>query len=1379
MKDKFRHSLLAPVLLVFATLAAVRVAQAQNLTVNASSVVRTIDPRMYGINVEVYDANLPDPSTIAALQLLQTPALRFPEGAESDQYNWQTGEDIPYNFQWNGNVQTFANIAESVGVGGNAYIGVNYGDGTPEQAAAWVAYYNGSPASTAAIGNGLDALGRGWHTVGYWASIRAAAPLSVDDGLNFLRASHPAPYGFKYWEVGNEIYDYYSYANGNSDPVYGGITYDRHGIAGSGLPGLPNDPYTYALNFPAFYNAMKAVDPTIKIGINCVPGEDASSPQGNPNYTNPNPKGVKNLTDGTTHYGWTPVVLATLNSLPTPVLPDFIFDHIYPQDPGSENDATLLAAGGSRISEDNASFKTMFTDYLGTGGDNIELDVTELNSTVYNIGKQTVSLVNALFMADALGQLANTSFNSSFWWDLRDGSQSGNNNSASLYGWRQFGDYGILASGDYQNTPLNTAYPTYFAALLMTHWGRGGDQVVTAGSANAAVLSVYAALLANGNLSLLVVNKDITAAHAPQITLNGFTPGGTGTYYSFGENNDAPNVETAFDAANPLNTGTFPATLNDGQFSYTFPKYSVTVLVIPPPAPGITSLSPSSGTVGTVITVNGQNLTGASVTFNNNVPASPVSVNQAGTVITVTVPAGATTGPITVTTGGGTVQSASFTVTTVTPPVISSIPTSGLVGTAIEITGQNFTGATIVAFNGVAASFTVVSATEITAVVPATATSGTIAVTTPDGTAVSGSSFTVLALPVNGTIFTTLGGFDLVVGGPGGNPRAGVILSGNTLYGTAEYGGLYERGTVFYFNLDEPRPRPVDLYDFNYNAEGIYPEAPVALSGQTLYGATTLGVDFLGSLFAVNIQDGLATSLIPFGTPDGGYYQTDGSVLPSGVIVSGTTLYGTAERGGPSGPGAFNGNGTVFKINTDGTGFTILYGFSPLSVGVTGVNSDGANPQAGLILSGNTLYGTTSAGGASGNGTVFAVNTDGTGFVNLHNFTALSPNSHGVSINGDGANPFAGLILSGGTLYGTTTAGGSSGKGTVFAVNINANAAENSVGFTNLHSFTAFSPNSLGVSTNGDGALPYAGLTIAGNTLYGVASAGGSSGNGAIFSVNVNGGGFTNLYDFTALNENFNSDGAAPDGTLLIAGNTLYGTAFMGGFAGVGTVFSLALPPRAEDQATAPPGQTAAVVLPAPTGLAATLHNNSGGSESVTAMTYAASPAPDDSSAFGLGTTYLDLEVSGATTADSLTAIFSYAGTTAPTLEYYTGSQWEMVESSGPSAPAVNASSHQITVVFDQSSIPPITQLTGTMFALATSASTTGTAAPSLAVALSASSVTVSWPVTEGYTLQQNSSLSSPAGWATSGSNITTVNGTNSITITPPVGNVFFRLSNP
>src|SRR5215203_2357400 len=120
--------------------------------------------------------------------------------------------------------------------------------------------------------------------------------------------------------------------------------------------------------------------------------------------------------------------------------------------------------------------------------------------------------------------------------------------------------------------------------------------------------------------------------------------------------------------------------------------------------------------------------------------------------------------------------------------------------------------------------------------------------------------------------------------------------------------------------------------------------------------------------------------------------------------------------------------------------FTTLHSFSATSLPYGGTNSDGANPRGPLILSGNTLYGTAEVGGSGdgnggwGAGTVFALNADGTGFTNLHSFTGGS----------DGGDPRGGLVLSANTLYGTAVGGGSSGDGTVFALNADG------MGFTNL-----------------------------------------------------------------------------------------------------------------------------------------------------------------------------------------------------------------------------------------------------------------------------------------------------------------------------------------
>jgi hypothetical protein len=171
---------------------------------------------------------------------------------------------------------------------------------------------------------------------------------------------------------------------------------------------------------------------------------------------------------------------------------------------------------------------------------------------------------------------------------------------------------------------------------------------------------------------------------------------------------------------------------------------SFTVTVPPPSPPTISGFTPTSGPVGTSVTISGSNFTGAtSVTFNG--AAAVFAVNSAAQ-ITATVPSGATSGPVAVTTSAGTATSAgSFTVTVpVAAPTISGFtPTSGPAGTTVTINGSNFSGATSVTFKAKPASFTVISATQITATVPPGAKSGPIGVTTPAGTAKSSTNFTV------------------------------------------------------------------------------------------------------------------------------------------------------------------------------------------------------------------------------------------------------------------------------------------------------------------------------------------------------------------------------------------------------------------------------------------------------------------------------------------------------------------------------------------------------------------------------------------------------------------------------------------------------------
>lgn len=402
-------------------------------------------------------------------------------------------------------------------------------------------------------------------------------------------------------------------------------------------------------------------------------------------------------------------------------------------------------------------------------------------------------------------------------------------------------------------------------------------------------------------------------------------------------------------------------------------------------------------------------------------------------------------------------------------------------------------------------------------------------------------------IPLTAQTFTTLYKFN---GSDGGLPEGGLILSGSTLYGTTTYGGDQGNGTVFKINMDGTGFTNLHLFSGNYagytNGDGANPFDSLILSSNTLYGtAHNGGSSGAGMIFAINTDGTGFTNLHSFAAVSSSYPHTnsDGAYPYAGLVLSGNRLYGTAADGGIS------GQGTVFALNTDGTDFTNLHVFTSLSNPLSGTNGDGAGIVGGLMLSGSILYGTAGVGGSSGSGTVFAINTDGTGFTNLYNFTATSasyPNT-----NGDGAYPNGGLVLSGNTLYGTAFGGGNSGNGTVFAVNTNGK------GFTVLHTFSAYYPNTY--YNNSDGAWPYDTLVLSGKTLYGTASGGGGF-EGTVFAVNTDGTGFTVVHNFTG-----GSDGDTPIGSVFLSGNTLYGMSQYDGnpgSAGNGTVFSISFAPQ-------------------------------------------------------------------------------------------------------------------------------------------------------------------------------------------------------------------------
>jgi uncharacterized repeat protein (TIGR03803 family) len=135
----------------------------------------------------------------------------------------------------------------------------------------------------------------------------------------------------------------------------------------------------------------------------------------------------------------------------------------------------------------------------------------------------------------------------------------------------------------------------------------------------------------------------------------------------------------------------------------------------------------------------------------------------------------------------------------------------------------------------------------------------------------------------------------------------------------------------------------------------------------------------------------------------------------------GSLLYGTTSGGGA------NYAGTIFQINTNGTGYKLLFQFGS-------TNSAGSGPRGDLVLHHGTLYGTTYGGGTGGGGTVYSISTNGSNFTVLHSFAAPVYNGNGGYTNVGGGYSVQGLLYDNDVLYGVTPYGGSNGVGTAYEI---------------------------------------------------------------------------------------------------------------------------------------------------------------------------------------------------------------------------------------------------------------------------------------------------------------------------------------------------------
>jgi hypothetical protein len=359
-------------------------------------------------------------------------------------------------------------------IGAQPMLIANYGTGTPQEAAAWVQYAN------------------------------------ITKG-----------YGAKYWEIGNEIY-------GNG---YYGADWEADNHA-------TKSPATYASNVLQYASAMKAADPTIKIGaVLTLPG---------------------NWPDSVVASGdsgdWNKIVLSAAGSAI-----DFVIVHWYP----SGSSAAGMLTEPAQAAGELAQLRQEIDKYAGPNGPHIGIAMTEVNS---NVTKDTQP--DALFGADTyLTALENGVFTVD-WWDTHNGPTA---ISTAPDGATDYNDYGVLSSGTCVGStcepPLNTPFPTYYSIAMLSKLGLPGDTMVRAGT-DQQIVAAHAVRNANGDLSVMLVNKDPANAYQVSLHYAGYTPAAAApTVYTYGDEASSIASSTAGTASSQM-----------------LPPYSIETIVLAPQA---------------------------------------------------------------------------------------------------------------------------------------------------------------------------------------------------------------------------------------------------------------------------------------------------------------------------------------------------------------------------------------------------------------------------------------------------------------------------------------------------------------------------------------------------------------------------------------------------------------------------------------------------------------------------------------------------------------------------------------------------------------------------------------------------------------------------
>ncbi|MEU0091081.1 LPXTG cell wall anchor domain-containing protein [Kribbella sp. NPDC006257] len=452
------------------------------IRVDAGASLGTVPSSGAGLNTGFGDDHMGTAQVSSLMKAAGVRQLRYPGGSGADDYHWKTHTSGDGTGWIPSNTDFDHFMATAKRVGARPILTANYGSGTVQEAADWVKYAN------------------------------------VDKG-----------YGVKYWEIGNEVYGNGHYGDGK------GWERDDH---------ADKSPREYGKNLVAYSKAMKAVDPTVKIGA------VLTTPGGWPDKE----KAAGDTAD------WNNTVLSIAGSSI-----DFVIVHWYP---GGTTTADLLNTP-SNIAATTSELRSLIAKYTGSRAASVEIAVTETDA----VGSPALtSQAAALFAPDTYMTWFEQGATHVDWWNLHNGTDQA---PTTVHGQTDYQDGGILSAGTCAGgkcePPRDTPFPTYWGIRSLTALVKPGDTMVKSSSGNSSV-AVHAVRNSTGGLNVMLINKSPQDAAPVSISYAGFTPAaGAVTTVSYTKGGTA--LTTA-------KRGTAVA--------QTLPPYSITTL----------QLKPASGTPG-------------------------------------------------------------------------------------------------------------------------------------------------------------------------------------------------------------------------------------------------------------------------------------------------------------------------------------------------------------------------------------------------------------------------------------------------------------------------------------------------------------------------------------------------------------------------------------------------------------------------------------------------------------------------------------------------------------------------------------------------------------------------------------------------------------